>query len=101
MAVPEIAAAVKTPLLAAVCAFSVLAFLLMGADKRKARGGKSRISERTLILFAAVFGGIGAFLGMEFFRHKTRKPPFPWLLPLLALFQGGLLIAVFALSNGG
>lgn len=94
-------AAAKTPLLAAVCVFSALAFLLMGVDKRKARAGKSRISERTLILFAVLFGGIGAYLGMEIFRHKTRKAPFPWLLPLFALFQSALLIAVFALSNSG
>jgi uncharacterized membrane protein YsdA (DUF1294 family) len=100
MTVYEIAAEVKMPLLIVVCAFSTLAFLLMGTDKREACKGKSRIRERTLLLTAFFFGGIGAYLGMELFRHKTRKPPFPWLVPLFALLQGALLIGVFAFSRG-
>ncbi|MGI6151202.1 MAG: DUF1294 domain-containing protein [Christensenellales bacterium] len=101
MSVYTIAAAVKTPLIAAVCAFSALSFLLMGLDKRKAKTKKGRVRERTLLLLAACFGGIGAYLGMEMFRHKTKKLPFPWLVPLFALFQSALLIAVFALSSEG
>jgi len=42
-------------------------------DKRKAVKNKWRISERTLIFFTLVGGGIGAFLGMRLVRHKTKR----------------------------
>jgi len=100
MAVREIAAAVQLPLASAMCACSALAFVLMGVDKLTAKLGARRIRERTLLLVAACFGGIGAFLGMQVFRHKTKKPPFPWLLPLFALVQAALLLGAFALSGG-
>lgn len=96
----SLAAAAQTPLIAAMCAASALGFLLMGLDKLKAKLGARRIRERTLLLVAACFGGVGAYLGMEVFRHKTRKPPFPWLVPLLALLQCALLFASFALTKG-
>lgn len=94
------AAAAKFPLLAGTVFFSAVAFLCMGRDKANAQAKRSRIPERTLLLFAWCFGGPGAFLGMEFFRHKTKKPPFPTLLPLLALLQSGLVFAAFLLSGG-
>lgn len=66
----------------AVClllAVNVLSFLLMGADKRRAREGRRRIRERTLLLVAACFGALGGTLGMFFFHHKTRKPASRWV----------------------
>lgn len=37
---------------------------------------KYRISEFTLLAFGLMGGWIGAILGQQFFRHKTRKQPF-------------------------
>ena len=45
---------------------NLLTFLLYVVDKRKAKRGKWRISEATLIFFTLAFGGFGAFLGMRF-----------------------------------
>ena len=54
---------------------NVLVFALYGIDKGKAKAGAWRISENTLII-SALFGAIGAVLGMQIFHHKTRKPKF-------------------------
>ena len=58
------------------------AFIMYGLDKRKAIRGEWRIPEKTLLLVAAAGGGIGAFLGMQIFRHKTRHMQFVILVPL-------------------
>lgn len=63
---------------------SVVAFLLYGADKRKARNGRWRIRESTLLLTGFFGGAVGALLGMQLFRHKTRHWYF-WLVNLLGL----------------
>ena len=71
---------------------NAIAFLLMLADKRKARKNRWRIPERTLIGSAVLGGSIGAFLGMHLFRHKTRHPKFALGIPAIFAAQ---LIAVF------
>lgn len=55
---------------------SLWAFSAMGYDKRQAQKKGARISEKTLWLLACVGGGIGAYLGMQVFRHKTRRTAF-------------------------
>lgn len=70
---------------------NIIAFILMGADKRKAVRQSRRISEASLF-FAAAFGGIGATLGMFFFHHKTRHWYFRIFLPLMALCQSILIL---------
>lgn len=80
---------------AVCCAMSFIAFLLFFTDKRRAKGGKDRIPELTLLSFAALGGGWGAFLGMQLFRHKTnirRKAHFVLSVPLCALAQAVLLL---------
>lgn len=68
-------------------------FLMMGIDKRKAKKGKYRIRERTLLLSALFFGALGGWLGMHTFHHKTLHKKFryglPALLVLNLLFLGG------------
>ena len=62
-------------------------FLLYGLDKWKAKKGKRRISERTLLLLAAIGGTLGAGVGMAFFHHKTKKPKFYIGVPTLLILQ--------------
>ena len=52
-----------------------------------AKLGRSRIPEAALLGAAFLGGGTGALLGMLLFRHKTRKAPFPVLIPLFFLLQ--------------
>lgn len=61
---------------------NLLTFFLMLADKKLARAHKWRIPERTLLTAALFGGGIGGFLGMRIFRHKTRHVKFVLLMPL-------------------
>ena len=58
------------------------AFGLFWFDKVQARNGDWRVREATLLL-AALFGGLGAWLGQQLLRHKTRKEPFRTLLGLV------------------
>ena len=51
---------------------NALAFGLMYADKRKAQKNLWRIPERTLLGTALIGGSLGAFAGMQIFRHKTK-----------------------------
>ena len=79
-------------LLGGMALMSLLAFCLMGLDKRRAQRGAWRVRERTLFLAALLGGAPGGMLGMYAFRHKTRRRVFRWGLPLLALGQALLVI---------
>ena len=71
---------------------NIIAFCLYGIDKKRAKKGQWRISEKTLLLSAVFGGSIGALLGMYVFRHKTRHWYFRWGFPLLLLLQVALVI---------
>ena len=71
---------------------NLLTFFAFGRDKRLAQQGGSRIPEARLLLWAALGGALGARLGMHVFHHKTRKPLFRILVPLLLLLHIGLAI---------
>ena len=75
---------------------NAVAFLLMLADKLKAKKGAWRIPEATLMGIAVIGGSIGAICGMNLFRHKTKHPKFSIGLPMILALQIvlGLVIAV-------
>lgn len=73
------------------------AFLLMLADKQKARKNAWRIRESTLLLTAALGGSLGALAGMHLFRHKTRHGKFFIGIPVM--FALHCLILVFFLTK--
>ena len=75
-----------------VVALSLLAFVLMGLDKRRARKDAWRISEQTFFVIALLGGSPGAVLGMELFRHKTRHWYFKYGLPVILILQVALVI---------
>jgi uncharacterized membrane protein YsdA (DUF1294 family) len=66
---------------------NLITFTLFGIDKRRARMGLRRLSERMLLLWTLMGGTAGAFLGRHVFRHKTRKQPFSTWLWLIAAAQ--------------
>ena len=79
---------------------NVLTFLVYGIDKwrstsgrllptgrKKARQGKWRISEATLLLFAVIGGSIGAWLGMRVWRHKTMHKKFKYGIPAILMIH--------------
>lgn len=66
---------------------NLAAFIFYGADKRKAVRGDWRIPEKTLLLLALAGGGIGAFLDMQIFRHKTKHLQFVILVPACVILH--------------
>lgn len=72
---------------------TVIAFTLMGIDKRRAKKGAFRISEASLFVTALLGGSIGSMAGMLVFHHKTNHWYFQAFMPLIALLQmAGTLI---------
>ena len=62
---------------------NLVGFVLYGIDKAKSkRKGSRRIPERTLLWVARLGGGVGCWLGMLLFRHKTQHTRFMILVPL-------------------
>lgn len=70
---------------------NVVTFFLFGIDKWKAKKGRWRISEATLLIFAVIGGSIGAWLGMKTWHHKTMHKKFKYGIPLILLVQIALL----------
>lgn len=71
---------------------NVLSFILMGWDKYCAIKNKWRIPEKTLLGLSIIGGGIGIYLGMKTFRHKTQKPIFQILVPITVIIIMYLLL---------
>ena len=68
-------------------AVNVVAFLMMGADKKRAIQQRRRIPEKTLLLTAFVGGSLGAYMGMQSFRHKTKHLKFSIGLPAMVVLH--------------
>ncbi|MGN1225479.1 MAG: DUF1294 domain-containing protein [Ruminococcus sp.] len=66
---------------------SLILFLMMGIDKRKAVRHQWRISEKALFLIALLGGAVGGTAGMYHFRHKTKHILFQCGFPILAILQ--------------
>ena len=76
-------------------AVNLAAFLVFGWDKLMAKLEKRRIPERTLFLLAGVGGSVGAWLGMQIFRHKTKHTSFVVGIPAILVAQMAAIAAVW------
>ena len=83
-----------TWLLLWVLIWTIIAFVLMGIDKWRAATGGWRIPEKTLFLAAILGGSLGAIVGMNLFRHKTRHKSFTLGLPAILAVQAALALAL-------
>lgn len=79
-------------LLAYLIIINAAAFILMLADKIKAKRGSWRIPEATLMGIAALGGSVGALAGMYTFRHKTKHIKFTLGIPLILAAQAAVVI---------
>ena len=68
---------------------------LFAVDKSRARQGRRRIRERTLLLWVWAGGSLGGLLGMDLLRHKTRHPRFYIGLPAALLVHLAILGALW------
>ena len=78
-----------------VVSVNIAAFFMYGADKWNAKKNQWRIPEKTLLGIAAVGGSLGAYTGMQFFRHKTKKPKFYIGVPFIFVVQIAILIYIY------
>ena len=76
---------------------NIIAFALMGIDKKRARNKEWRISEAALFTTALLFGSLGSNIGMRYFRHKTKHWYFVIFMPLIMIVQ--IVILAFVLNK--
>lgn len=79
--------------LAYIVLINIIAFVLYGMDKNRAKKKKQRISEKTLMRVCWWGGSFGALVGIHFFHHKTKHKKFSVGVPVLFGFQ--LILASF------
>ncbi len=86
------------PVIAVCCVMSLVTFIVFGADKYRAKKDLWRIRERTLFILALLGGGVGAYLGMKVFHHKTLHRQFVIGIPAIMIVQLAL-IAYFGVRS--
>ena len=72
-------------------AINVVAFIVYGIDKYKAKKAKWRIPETTLLFLAVLGGSIGAWMGMKVWHHTTIHKKFKYGIPAILLIQIALM----------
>lgn len=74
---------------------NIITFMMYGIDKQKAKKGKWRISEATLLMMAIVGGSIGAWAGMQIWHHKTMHKKFQYGIPAIIIMQIALVVYLY------
>ncbi len=74
-------------------ALSLITFFVFGYDKQAAKMSRWRIPEKVLLGLVIAGGALGGLLGMQFFRHKTRKLHF-WVVCIAALLLHFFLVVL-------
>ena len=77
-----------------VLIMTIVGFLSMYIDKKKAIKHQWRIPEKTLFLIAILGGSIGSNLGMAVCRHKTKHWYFVIGMPAILILQIGICIYI-------
>lgn len=60
---------------------------MMYIDKQKAKKGTYRISEKALFISSLLLGGVGTYIGMYKFRHKTKHTLFTVGIPIVIVIN--------------
>lgn len=74
---------------------NIIAFIVYGIDKLKAKRGKWRITEATLLLLAIIGGSIGAWCGVKVWHHKTLHKKFRYGIPLIIALQTAMVVYLY------
>ncbi len=79
-----------------VALFSIISVVATLVDKSRARKNGKRISEATLMSFAALGGAPFMFLTMITAHHKTKHIKFMVGLPLMIIYQALIVYLIVA-----
>ena len=71
---------------------NLIGFLIMGADKAKAKKKAWRIPEKAFFIVSLLGGGLGSWIGMYTFRHKTKHWYFVIGIPAIFIIETAVLI---------
>jgi uncharacterized membrane protein YsdA (DUF1294 family) len=82
----SVASTLAPTVICAIC-LSMAGFACMGFDKSLARSQSRRVPEIVLLTIALLGGSPGVFFGVHFFKHKTRKAYFQFILLLIFCVQ--------------
>ena len=74
---------------------NLIAIFAIALDKSAARNGEARVKESSLFVVAAIGGGIGMYMAMRIFHHKTRKNKFMFGIPAIVLTEMALFIIFY------
>ena len=85
---------VKEAIVYYLIGINVIAFLVYGIDKWKAKKSLWRIRETALLGLAVLGGSTGAWLGMKVWRHKTMHKKFKYGIPLILIAQVAIVLLV-------
>lgn len=75
---------------------NIISFFIMLYDKKQAIYHNFRISEKTIFIISLLLGGIGTYVGMYVFRHKTKHLKFKIGIPIVIILN---IISVFYIFN--
>lgn len=75
---------------------NIISFFIMLYDKKQAIYHNFRISEKTIFIISLLLGGIGIYVGMYVFRHKTKHLKFTIGIPIVIILN---IISVFYIFN--
>lgn len=64
---------------------NIFGFILILIDKRKSIKGKWRIREKNFFIFAILGAGIGEYISMILYRHKTKHKSFTIGIPIITV----------------
>ena len=74
---------------------NIVSFFLVKLDKKRAINHRWRVPEKTFFVLAFAGGAIGTYLGMIFFRHKTKQALFTRGIALFIVLNAAVFYFVF------
>ena len=89
----------KLIILIYITVINIIGFVMCRVDKKRAKKGDWRISEKSFFMTAAFGGALGVYLGMYFFRHKTKHWYFVIGIPVILIVEIILLFFVGKLTG--
>lgn len=75
---------------------NIISFFTMKHDKKQAVYHDFRISEKTIFIFSLLLGGVGTYIGMYVFRHKTKHTKFTVGIPMTIILN---IITIYYILN--
>jgi uncharacterized membrane protein YsdA (DUF1294 family) len=66
---------------------NLIGFIICKIDKTRAKKHQWRIAEKQFFIVSALGGAIGTYIGLRYFRHKTKHWYFMIGIPVIFIIQ--------------